>query len=109
MPLRRRRSYYQQLTKCERGRVIRLREGGFSFHEIAKRLGWNVSTGHDCWEQWSRDGTASRRRNPGTTEREDHRIQRTAVMHRTASVTEIRATVGTTVTQRTVRNRLLKG
>ncbi|GFS68441.1 HTH_Tnp_Tc3_2 domain-containing protein [Trichonephila clavipes] len=34
----------------------------------------------------------------GTTEREDRCIRRTAVAHRTASATEIRATVGTTVT-----------
>ncbi|GBL79108.1 Transposable element Tc1 transposase [Araneus ventricosus] len=32
-----------------------------------------------------------------------------AVVHRTASVVEIRAAVGTTVTQRTVTNRLLQG
>ncbi|GFU05694.1 RNase H domain-containing protein [Trichonephila clavipes] len=59
--------------------------------------------------QWSRDGTASRRpgsgRPRGTTEREDHR---TAVAHRTASAAEIQAAVGTTVTQRTVRNWLLQ-
>ncbi|GBL88194.1 Transposable element Tc1 transposase [Araneus ventricosus] len=106
MPLRRRRSHYEQLTKFERGRVIGLREGGFSFRDIAERLGRNVSTVHDCWVRWSRYGTASRRpgsRRPrGTTEREDHRIRRTAVSHRTAS-----AAVGTTVTQRAVRNRLL--
>lgn len=113
MPLRRRRSHYQQLTEFERGRVIGLREGGFSFRDIAERLGRNVSTVHDCWVQWSRDGTASRRpgsgRPRGTTEREDRRIRRTAVAHRTASAAEIRAAVGTTVTQRTVRNRLLEG
>ncbi|GBM95972.1 hypothetical protein AVEN_7268-1 [Araneus ventricosus] len=105
MPLRRRRSHYEQLTEFERG----LREG--SFRDIAERLGQNVSTVHDCWVRWSRDGTASRRpgsgRPRGTTEREDRRIRRTAVSHRTASAAEIRAAVGTTVTQRTVRNRLL--
>ncbi|GBN31908.1 hypothetical protein AVEN_236558-1 [Araneus ventricosus] len=78
MPVRRRRSHYQQLTEFgvsgmharrrlefERGRVIGLREGGFSFRDIAERLGRNVSTVHDCWQQWSREGTASRRRVPG--------------------------------------------
>jgi transposase len=49
MPLRRRRSHYQQLTELERGRVIGLREGGFSFRDIAERLGRNVSTVHACW------------------------------------------------------------
>ncbi|GFW73386.1 DUF5641 domain-containing protein [Trichonephila clavipes] len=45
----------------------------------------------------------------GNTEKEDHRLRRTAVLHHTASAAEIRAVVGTTVTQRTVRNRLLLG
>ncbi|GFU53457.1 transposable element Tc1 transposase [Trichonephila clavipes] len=82
MPLRRRISYYQQLPEFERGRVTG--EGGFSFLDIAENLGRNVSTVRDCWEQWSKDGTASRpgsRRSHGT-KREDHRIQRTAVVHR---------------------------
>ena len=102
MPLRR-RSHYQQLTEIERGRVIGLREGRISFLNIAERLGRNVSTVHDCWQQWSQEGATSRR--PGTerpcvtTEREDSCIRRMAVAHRTASAAEIRAAVGTTVTQ----------
>ncbi|GBN51054.1 hypothetical protein AVEN_236621-1 [Araneus ventricosus] len=113
MPLRRRRSHYQQLTEFERGRAAGLRVGGFSFRNIAERLGRNVSTVHDCWQQWSREGTASRRpvsgQPRGTTERKDRRVERMAVAHRTASATEIRAAIDTTVTQRTVTNRLLQG
>ncbi|GFV83099.1 uncharacterized protein TNCV_2802251 [Trichonephila clavipes] len=44
-----------------------------------------------------------------TTGREDHRIRLMAVTHRTPSVVEIRAAVGTPMTQRTVRNQLLQG
>ncbi|GBL96135.1 hypothetical protein AVEN_104359-1 [Araneus ventricosus] len=40
---------------------------------------------------------------------EDRRVRRMAVAHRTASVVEFRAAVDTTVTQRTVTNRLLQG
>ncbi|GBO24776.1 hypothetical protein AVEN_88794-1 [Araneus ventricosus] len=113
MPLRRRRSHYQQLTEFEKGRVVGQREGGFSSRDIAERLSRNVSTVHDCWQQWSRECTASRRpgsgRPRGTTERKDRRVQRMAVAHRTASAAEIRAAVGATVTQRTVTNRLLQG
>ncbi|GFW31938.1 uncharacterized protein TNCV_5041071 [Trichonephila clavipes] len=98
-------------TTPQRGRVIGLRKGGFSFHDMAERLDRNVSSVHHCWEQWSRDGTASRRsgsgRPCGSTYREDHRIHGTAVAHRTTSVVQIRAAVGTTGTQRTVRNRFL--
>ncbi|GBN07781.1 Transposable element Tc1 transposase [Araneus ventricosus] len=113
IPLRRQRSHYQQLTEFERGCVVGIREGGFSFRDITERLGRSVSTVHDCWQQWSREGTASRRpgsgRPRGIAEREDRRVRRMAVVHRTASAAEIRATVGTTVTQRTATNLLLQG
>ncbi|GBM30177.1 hypothetical protein AVEN_134219-1 [Araneus ventricosus] len=113
MLLRRRRSHYQQLTEFELDRVVRLRESGFSFRNIAERLGRNVSTVHDCWQQWSREGIASRRPGPGrprgTIEKEDRCIRRMAVAHRSASAAKIRVAVGTTVAQRSVTNRLLQG
>ncbi|GFS90721.1 uncharacterized protein TNCV_3771441 [Trichonephila clavipes] len=102
MLIRRRKSHYEQF-KFERECVIRLREGDFSFRYIAERLGRNVFTVHDCWKQWSMDGTTPRRlcsRKPrGTIAREDRRIQGTAVTHRTEPATEIRAAVGTTLSQ----------
>ncbi|GFU60235.1 transposable element Tcb2 transposase [Trichonephila clavipes] len=83
MSLRRRRSHYQQLNEFERGR------------------------------QQSRDGTASRRPGSrqlsGATEREDRHIRRTDVTHLTASADKILATIGTSMTQRTVGNLLLQG
>ncbi|GFT13068.1 uncharacterized protein TNCV_431711 [Trichonephila clavipes] len=45
----------------------------------------------------------------GTTEREDHRIQHTAVAQSTPSAAEIRAAVGTPMTQQTVKKWLLRG
>ncbi|GFT03853.1 transposable element Tc1 transposase [Trichonephila clavipes] len=73
----------------------------------------HVSTVHYYWEQSSRDSNVSRRPGSGwpqgTTEREDHHIRRLAVAHRTASAAEIRATVCTSATQRTVRNWLIQG
>ncbi|GFX18098.1 HTH_Tnp_Tc3_2 domain-containing protein [Trichonephila clavipes] len=47
MLLRKRRSHYQQLTELEQGRIKGLRE--VNFRNITGRLGWNVSTVHDCW------------------------------------------------------------
>ncbi|GBO43335.1 hypothetical protein AVEN_257290-1 [Araneus ventricosus] len=113
MPLRSRRSHYEQLTEFERGRVVGLREGGFSFRDIAERLGRNVSTVHDCWQQWSREGNASRR--PcflaATWHYREGRppCSCMAVAHLTTSAAEIRAAVAAIVTQRTVANRLLQG
>ncbi|GFW23375.1 HTH_38 domain-containing protein [Trichonephila clavipes] len=79
----RRRSHNQQLTEFGRGHVIGLRKGEFSFHDIAERLGWNVSPVHDCREKWSRDSIASRRPSfwwsRDTTESEDRRFRRMAV------------------------------
>ncbi|XP_068085212.1 myb-like protein X [Anabrus simplex] len=67
---------------------------------IHKRLRRNVFTVYACWQQWSRESTLARRpgsgRPRGTTEREDRRIRRMAVVERTASTAEIRAAVGTT-------------
>ncbi|GBM87708.1 hypothetical protein AVEN_57225-1 [Araneus ventricosus] len=45
----------------------------------------------------------------GNTEREDRGVRRMAVAHHTASESEIRAAVGTTVIQRTVTTRLFQG
>ncbi|GFW05668.1 uncharacterized protein TNCV_5025311 [Trichonephila clavipes] len=102
MPLRQ-RSIYQQLTEFEKSNATGLQEGRFSFRDIAERLPRNVCTVHDCWEQWLRNGTASRRQGSGyprgTTKREDWRIQRKAAKHHTVSVAKIRVAVGTTVTQ----------
>ncbi|GBM58368.1 hypothetical protein AVEN_185479-1 [Araneus ventricosus] len=113
MPLRRRRSHYQQLTEFERGRVVGLREGGFSFRDIAERLDRNVPTVHDCWQQWSREGIASKRqgdgRPSGITAMEDRHVRRMVVAHRTACAAEIRAEVDTTVTQRTDTYRFIQG
>ncbi|GFV44378.1 transposable element Tc1 transposase [Trichonephila clavipes] len=61
MPLRRRRSQYQQLAKFERSRVIGLREGGFSFRGIAERLERNVFAVNDCFETTVTQRTVSNR------------------------------------------------
>ncbi|GFV19730.1 HTH_Tnp_Tc3_2 domain-containing protein [Trichonephila clavipes] len=45
----------------------------------------------------------------GPTERECHRFRRNTMAHPTESAAEIRPAVGTTMTQRNVRNRLLEG
>ncbi|GBN58983.1 hypothetical protein AVEN_263032-1 [Araneus ventricosus] len=86
-----------------------LTPGNHYFQTQSATVGRNASTVHHCWQQWSREGTVSRRscsgRPSGTTEREDRRVRCMAVAHRTASAAEIR----TTVTQRTVTNRLLQG
>ncbi|GFX59971.1 HTH_Tnp_Tc3_2 domain-containing protein [Trichonephila clavipes] len=78
-----------------------------------QRLGRNVSTVHDCYEQGSSNGSALRRPGfvgiRGTTERKDRCIRSKTVAHCTAPVAEIRSAISTTMTQRTIGNRSLQG
>ncbi|GFV78576.1 transposable element Tc1 transposase [Trichonephila clavipes] len=112
MPLRGRRNHYQKLIVSEQGRLIGLREGGFSVHDIAERLARNVSIVLDF------DSSGQ-----GMVQPQKERVSgglgallkgETAVFGVwprctvTASVAEVRAAVGTTVTQCTVRNRLFQ-
>ncbi|GFU92201.1 uncharacterized protein TNCV_298311 [Trichonephila clavipes] len=53
------------VKKFERGRIIELREGGYSVLNITERLSRNVSTVKDCWYKWTRDDTALRRPDSG--------------------------------------------
>ncbi|GFV37755.1 hypothetical protein TNCV_3040131 [Trichonephila clavipes] len=63
-----------------------------------KRLRKNVSIMSNCWQQWSQEGTISRK--PGsnhvriTTDSHDHYIHRMTVQHRSASAAETTAFVG---------------
>ncbi|GBL72620.1 hypothetical protein AVEN_127880-1 [Araneus ventricosus] len=108
MSFRRQRRQYQQLNEYERGHITGLRERRISSRNIAERLCRDISTVHDCWQQWSKESSVSRRpgcgRTRATTDREDRRIRHMTVWHHTASAEEIRAVVGTRVTQRTVTN-----
>ncbi|GBN66271.1 hypothetical protein AVEN_232778-1 [Araneus ventricosus] len=110
MPLRRRRSHYQQLTEFERGRVVGLREGGLFSAILQKDLAGIYPLCMIVGRSGQGKVLPQEDRVPGgTTEREDRRVRLMAVEHRTASAAEIRAAVGTTVTQRTVTNRLFQG
>ncbi|GFT07891.1 transposable element Tcb1 transposase [Trichonephila clavipes] len=51
MSPRRNKEKFQQLTEFERGRIIGLREGGFSYHAIGARVQRNSSTVKRVWKQ----------------------------------------------------------
>ncbi|GFV12916.1 HTH_Tnp_Tc3_2 domain-containing protein [Trichonephila clavipes] len=53
MPLRRNRRQYEQLTDFDRGRIIGLREAGWSNRRIGRHLGRSdmVEVAR-CWQQW---------------------------------------------------------
>ncbi|GFX46492.1 hypothetical protein TNCV_4549311 [Trichonephila clavipes] len=77
--LLKRRSHYQQLPEFERGHIIRIKNGEFSFHRVSKRLGRNVSPVQDGWPG---KGSISRR----SPQKKKHcRIRRIDVEYRSAS------------------------
>lgn len=69
----------KEFAEFECGLLIVLRECEFSYCGIADIVSRNVTNVNDCCQQWSREGTASRRPSSGqtrdTTEKEDRFAQ----------------------------------
>ncbi|GFT53631.1 transposable element Tc1 transposase [Trichonephila clavipes] len=57
MPLRRNRRQYEQLTDFDRGRIIGLREAGWSNRRIGRHLGRSDMVVARCWQQWITEGS----------------------------------------------------
>lgn len=93
MPRVRRRQVYQQLSEFDRGRIVGLREAGFSFREIANRLGRHQSTIMRAYQARSENGVERRRRGTGTqrrtNERQDRRLRLMALRDRFSTTRSI--------------------
>ncbi|GFW11246.1 transposable element Tcb2 transposase [Trichonephila clavipes] len=80
MPLRRNRWQYEQLTDFDRGRIIGLREAGWSNRRIGRHLGRSDMVVARCWQQWITEGRVYRRGGSGrprnTNDREDRAIKK---------------------------------
>ncbi|GFY04160.1 transposable element Tc1 transposase [Trichonephila clavipes] len=61
MTLRRNRRQYEQLTDFDRGRIIGLREAGWSNRRIGRHLGRSDMVVARCWQQWITEGRVYRR------------------------------------------------
>lgn len=115
MPPRRNRVKFQQLTEFERGRIIGLREGGFSYREIAARVQRNSSTVMRVWKQWTEENRTTRKTGSGrrkvTSARDDRHLVRMAVTDRTASSRQLAArwstATGVLMSASSIRRRLL--
>ncbi|GFS83140.1 HTH_Tnp_Tc3_2 domain-containing protein [Trichonephila clavipes] len=77
MPLRRNRRQYEQLTDFDRGRIIGLREAGWSNRRIGRHLGQSDMVVARCWQQWITEGRMYRR--GGAIKRETIRRRLTEV------------------------------
>lgn len=86
MPRVRQNQNFNQLSDFERGRIIGMKEAGFSLREIANRVGRNVSTVSRCWSRWSEEGAHERRQGSGrprsTTDREERHLRTLVVRDR---------------------------
>ncbi|GFV54698.1 transposable element Tc1 transposase [Trichonephila clavipes] len=93
MPLRRNRRQYEQLTDFDRGRIIGLREAGWSNRRIGRHLGRSDMVVARCWQQWITEGRVHRRGGSGrprnTNDREDRAIRRVATSAPTTSLASI--------------------
>ncbi|GFU92038.1 transposable element Tcb2 transposase [Trichonephila clavipes] len=93
MPLRRNRRQYEQLTDFDRGRIIGLREAGWSNRRIGRHLGGSDMVVARCWQQWITEGRVYRRGGSGrprnTNDREDRAIRRVATSAPTTSLASI--------------------
>ncbi|GFW32887.1 HTH_Tnp_Tc3_2 domain-containing protein [Trichonephila clavipes] len=93
MPLRRNRRQYEQLTDFDRGRIIGLREAGWSNRRIDRHLGRSDMVVARCWQQWITEGRVYRRGGSGrprnTNDREDRAIRRVGTSAPTTSLASI--------------------
>ncbi|GFV52514.1 HTH_38 domain-containing protein [Trichonephila clavipes] len=93
MPLRRNRRQYEQLTDFDRGRIIGLREAGWSNRRIGRHLGRSDMVVARCWQQWITEGRVYRRGGSGrprnTNDREDRAIRRVGTSAPTTSLASI--------------------
>ncbi|GFY07446.1 HTH_Tnp_Tc3_2 domain-containing protein [Trichonephila clavipes] len=79
MPLRRNRWQYEQLTDFDRGRIIGLREAGWSNRRIGRHLGRSDMVVARCWQQWITEGRVYRRGGHPVPSRETIRRRLTEV------------------------------
>ncbi|GFV17463.1 HTH_38 domain-containing protein [Trichonephila clavipes] len=93
IPLRCNRRQYEQLTDFDRGRIIGLREAGWSNRRIGRHLGRSDMVVARCWQQWITEGRVHRRGGSGrprnTNDREDRAIRRVATSAPTTSLASI--------------------
>ncbi|GFV42664.1 transposable element Tc1 transposase [Trichonephila clavipes] len=79
MPLRRNRRQYEQLTDFDRGRIIGLREAGWSNRRIGRHLGRSDMVVARCWQQWITECRVYRRGGHPVPSRETIRRRLTEV------------------------------
>ncbi|GFX43235.1 transposable element Tc1 transposase [Trichonephila clavipes] len=97
MPGKRARRHFSQLSEFERALIIGMKTAGWSTRGVAGQVDRSECAVRNCWEQWTREGTHSRKTGSGATRktmrREDRRITRQALVDPTMTRSTIRAGV----------------
>ncbi|GFW66459.1 transposable element Tc1 transposase [Trichonephila clavipes] len=116
MPGKRARRYFSQLSEFERGLIIGMKIKGWSrerereTRRVAGQVDRSECAVTNCWEQWTREGTHSRKTGSGvtrkTTRKEDRRIVRQALLDPTVTRSTIRADVGVAIVPQTISRHL---
>ncbi|GFT75164.1 transposable element Tc1 transposase [Trichonephila clavipes] len=115
MPPRRYKEKFQQRTEFERGRIIDLREGGFSYRTIGARVQRKSSTVRRVWKQWTKEHRTTRKTGSGrwkvTSACDYQHLLRMAVNDRTTSTRHLAArwstATGVLMSASSIRRRLL--
>ena len=111
MLLRRVNTPVKQIKPFARGRIVGLREAGWTYRRIAAHVGQNVLVVYRRFQQWSVEYSHTRRPGSGrprnTDSYQDQRIVRAAVAAQTVYRDEIRMHVAPVVSPRAIGNRLL--
>ena len=111
MPRRRVCSHVEHFQPFNRGRIVDLREAGWTYRRITAHVRNNVSVTCHCFHQWSVEHSHTRilgfGRPRSTDVRQYRRIVQAAVVARTPSRNEIRVHITPAMSPRTTGNRLL--
>ncbi|GFV19860.1 transposable element Tcb1 transposase [Trichonephila clavipes] len=106
MPGKRARRHFSQLSEFERGLIIGMKTPGWSTRRIAVQVDRSECSVRNRWEQWTREGTHTRKTvsvaTRKTTRREDRRIVRQALVDPTVTRSTIRAEVGVAIVPQTI-------
>ncbi|GFW40626.1 uncharacterized protein TNCV_4824621 [Trichonephila clavipes] len=110
MPGKRARRHFSQLSDFERGLIIGMKTAGWSTCRVAGQVDRSECAVRNYWEQWTREGTHTRKTGSGetrkTTRREDQRIVRKALVDTTVTRSTIRADVGVAIVPQTISRHL---
>ncbi|GFV38618.1 transposable element Tc1 transposase [Trichonephila clavipes] len=87
-----------------------MKTAGWSTRHVAGQVDRSECAVRNCWDQWTREGTHTRKTGSGatrkTTKREDPRIVRQALVDPTVTRSTIRADVGVASVPRTISRHL---